>query len=51
MKTREKAIKEIRQLCVLIGCSGVDRKTCEKEPHKCSIIMDIVIPKIMSEAR
>jgi hypothetical protein len=34
--------EEIKKICVLIGCSGVDPKMCNDTPHLCKIIRRLV---------
>ena len=40
--TREEAIKELREICKEIGCSGMDPEMCKNRPHYCEIIKKAV---------
>jgi hypothetical protein len=39
--TRDEAIKELREICEEIGCSGLS-KDCLTKPHLCSIIRKMI---------
>lgn len=41
-KEREEAVKQIREICKSIGCSGISKDTCHNNPHLCSIIRKIL---------
>jgi hypothetical protein len=39
---RKSAIKELKQICSDIGCSGLEPDMCENRPHNCKIIRNIL---------
>lgn len=39
---RQKAIDTLKEICQEIGCSGLEEKLCQEEPHKCSIIKKLL---------
>ena len=41
---RQKAVDELKEICTVIGCSGVNPDTCQNKPHHCEIIRKIVFP-------
>ena len=43
MKDRRiKAIKELRELCALIGCNGMSPDMCKNRPDLCNIIRKVI---------
>lgn len=37
-----KAVEDLKEICIDIGCSGMDPDMCKKHPHKCDIIKKIM---------
>jgi hypothetical protein len=42
---REKAIKEIKEICKDIGCSKVYPSLCDEKPFNCKIIRKLIMGK------
>jgi len=41
-KKRKKAIEELKEICVEIGCSGLNSDMCQNRPHLCNIIRKVL---------
>lgn len=39
---KEAMIDELKEICREIGCSGIEKNLCQKEPYKCSIIINYI---------
>ena len=44
IKERQKIIKELKKICVEIGCAGCS-KMCDDSPQGCDIIRKLIISK------